>query len=132
KNSLPASVSSTPWAKRRNSAAPTSPSRSLICWLSGGWPMPTLAAALVKCRSSATARKYRMWRSSMAISKTDHTWHYHILDKCGAQFQVFGQDSPSYVERPIARVTQEDLMITEDDVRKIFTGLEHGDGAGFF
>jgi uncharacterized protein len=28
--------------------------------------------------------------------------------------------------------TQEDLMITEDYVRKIFKGLEHGDGAGFF
>src|ERR1700751_1643544 len=27
--------------------------------------MPTLAAARVKCRSSATARKYRMWRSSI-------------------------------------------------------------------
>jgi hypothetical protein len=27
--------------------------------------MPILAAALVKCLSSATARKYRMWRSSI-------------------------------------------------------------------
>ncbi len=81
KNALPASVSSAPWARRWNSAAPTSPSRSLICWLSGGWPMPTLAAALVKCRSSATARKYRMWRSSTVISKTDHMSLYHILDQ---------------------------------------------------
>ena len=51
------------------------------CWLSGGWPIPTLAAALVKCLSSATARKYRMWRSSIIISKTDHESLYHILDQ---------------------------------------------------
>jgi hypothetical protein len=72
RNTLPASVSSAPWARRWNSAAPTSASKSLICWLSGGCPIPTLAAALVKCLSSATARKYRMWRSSIVISKTDH------------------------------------------------------------
>ena len=41
----------------------------------------TLAAALVKCRSSATARKYRMWRSSKVISKTDDISWYHILDQ---------------------------------------------------
>jgi hypothetical protein len=52
----------------------------------GGWPMPTLAAALVKCRFSATARKYRMWRSSTAISQTDHNCRYQILDQSGAQF----------------------------------------------
>src|SRR5690606_25507888 len=40
-----------------------------ICWLSGGWPIPSRCAARVKCRSSATARKYRKWRSS--ISSTD-------------------------------------------------------------
>jgi ketosteroid isomerase-like protein len=40
--------------------------------------------------------------------------------------------SPSYVEQAIARDALEDLMITEDYVRKIFKGLEQGDGAGFF
>ena len=50
------------------------------------------------------ARVEAMWRSSMAISKTDHTCLYHILDQCGAQFQVLGQDNPSYVERAIARL----------------------------
>jgi hypothetical protein len=35
----------------------------------------------VKCRSSATARKYRMWRSSKVISKTDDISWYHILDQ---------------------------------------------------
>jgi ketosteroid isomerase-like protein len=43
-----------------------------------------------------------------------------------------GQDNPSYVERSIARDALEDLMITEDYVRKIFKELEQGDGAGFF
>jgi hypothetical protein len=62
-------------------AAPTSASKSLICWLSGGWQIPTLAAALVNCLSSATARKYRMWRSSIVISKTDHKSLYHIFDQ---------------------------------------------------
>jgi hypothetical protein len=43
-----------------------------VFWLSGGWPIPTLAAALVKCCSSVTARKYRMWRRSMVIFKPNH------------------------------------------------------------
>jgi ketosteroid isomerase-like protein len=49
-----------------------------------------------------------------------------------AQFQVLPQDGPFYVERAFARVVQEDLMITEDYVRRIFKELEHGDGARFF
>jgi hypothetical protein len=34
--------------------------------------------------------------------------------------------------RPKAAYAQEDLMITEDYVRKIFKELDRGDGAGFF
>ena len=56
----------------------------------GGWPMPTLAAALVKCRSSATARKYRMWRSSMAISKSNQRSHQHILDNWRRRVELLG------------------------------------------
>jgi hypothetical protein len=45
-----------------------------------------LANSNLGCRprempSSATARKYRMWRSSIVISKTDHKSLYHILDQ---------------------------------------------------
>ena len=74
--------------------------------------MPTLAAALVKCRSSATARKYRMWRSSIVISKTDHICLCHILEQCGAQFQVLGQDSLSYVDG--AQLVVEHLLVKDD------------------
>jgi hypothetical protein len=35
----------------------------------------------VKCRSSATARKYRMWRSSTVISETNDIRQYHIFDQ---------------------------------------------------
>src|SRR6185437_1543229 len=37
------------------------------CWVSGGWEMPSRWAARVKLSSSATARKYLRWRSSMTI-----------------------------------------------------------------
>jgi hypothetical protein len=42
------------------------------------------------------------------------------------------QDNPSYVGRALLANMQEDLMITEDYVRKIFKGLEQSDGVGFF
>jgi uncharacterized protein len=42
-----------------------------------------------------------------------------------------GQSVPTSSEQLLA-YTQENLMITEDYVRKIFKGLERGDGAGFF
>ncbi len=53
----PLSVSSTPRGLRRNSRSPSCPSSALICWLSGGCPMPSRSAARVTCPSSATATK---------------------------------------------------------------------------
>jgi hypothetical protein len=67
--------------QRWNSAAPTSASKSLICWLSGGWPIPTLAAAPREMPFLGDSQKIRMWRSSIVISKTDHKSLYHILDQ---------------------------------------------------
>lgn len=53
----PASVSVTPLAWRLKRARPTAPSSALICWLSGGWAMPSCSAARVMWPASATARK---------------------------------------------------------------------------
>lgn len=53
----PLSVSSMPRGSRWNSVTPSSCSSTRICWLSGGWRMPSRAAALVRWDSSATARK---------------------------------------------------------------------------
>src|SRR3984885_402529 len=54
------------------------------------------------------------------------------ITNVGLSSKFWGRTIRSYVERSIARDTQEDLMITEDYVRKIFKELEQGDGAGFF
>jgi hypothetical protein len=48
-----------PRVRRVNSAVPNSYSSCRICKLSGGCLMPSRPAARVKCRSSATATKYR-------------------------------------------------------------------------
>ncbi|MNE47284.1 hypothetical protein D3C80_1416820 [compost metagenome] len=57
RNSRPASLSSTRRLVRSNNRAPSSCSRAWICWLRGGWEMPSCWAARPKCSSSATAMK---------------------------------------------------------------------------
>jgi hypothetical protein len=53
----PASVSCTLRLVRSSSVAFSSCSSARICWLSGGWEMPSLAAARLKCSSSARTTK---------------------------------------------------------------------------
>lgn len=55
RNNRPTSVSATRRLLRSNSRAPSSSSSAWICWLSGGWEMPSRAAARPKCSSSARA-----------------------------------------------------------------------------
>jgi hypothetical protein len=57
KKLAPAAVRWTLRLVRSKSGVSSSISRSLICWLSGGWEMPSRFAAAVKLRLSATATK---------------------------------------------------------------------------
>jgi hypothetical protein len=64
----PASVNSIRRVVRRSSCTPRAVSRLRICCESGGCAMCSRAAARPKCRSSATATKYRSWRRSIDIA----------------------------------------------------------------
>ncbi|MOA42909.1 hypothetical protein D3C78_1650040 [compost metagenome] len=57
RNSSPTVLSATRRLVRSNRQTPSSSSSAWICWLSGGWEMPSRAAARPKCSSSATATK---------------------------------------------------------------------------
>jgi hypothetical protein len=63
-STLPASVSCTPSRLRSSSGAPTISSSRRICWLSVGWATNIRSAASVNVPASATATRYRRWRSS--------------------------------------------------------------------
>lgn len=62
-------------ADRRTRTAPRSASRRRMRWLSGGWAMPSRSAPRPKCNSSATATKYRSWRSWSTLRR--YRFRYH-------------------------------------------------------
>src|SRR3569833_1802757 len=64
KNTRPAGVSFTARLVRSSSLTPSTCSSSWICRDRGGWVMFMRAAALPKCKVSATATKQRIWCSS--------------------------------------------------------------------
>ena len=65
----PAGVSSTFRVVRTISGVPSCSSSCRICWDKGGCAIWSLAAALPKCRSSATAMKYLRCRVSIEASQ---------------------------------------------------------------
>src|SRR5882724_10639100 len=68
RNASPAGVSRIPRGRRWNSVTPTSRSRSRICLESAGCATRNRPAARRKLPSSATATKYRRWRSSTQVN----------------------------------------------------------------
>src|SRR5690606_2968795 len=81
----PASVSRTWRPPRSNSRTPSSSSRRLMRWLSGGWAMPSRIAALPKWSSSASTVKYRRCRTrsmtSYYIGTHINAWDISVLDR---------------------------------------------------
>src|SRR5579863_3935973 len=74
RNSFPSAVRVTPRGPRLSRSTPISSSKSWTRRLSAGWATRSCAAALVKLNASATARKYRRCRSSIASHYAKKAW----------------------------------------------------------
>ena len=65
----PSGVIVTLWVSRCTSTRPVASSSLRMCWLTVGWRMPSRAAACVKLRVCATARKVRSRSGSSVASR---------------------------------------------------------------